>query len=80
MTTARTTVGVAAAGSDSVVGTSEFSCLIQTVGRAAGNGMTFVTVKAPDALVAEGLARRLAESRFGCPCEIVDVEPEAARS
>jgi hypothetical protein len=43
--------------------------------------MTFFTVKASDALVAEGLARRLAEARFGCLCEVVDVEPEGiARS
>jgi hypothetical protein len=63
-----------------VAGNTEFSCLVQTIGRADGNGMTFVTVKASDALVAEGVARRLAEARFGCLCEVVDVEPEAVRS
>jgi len=60
---------------------SRFSCLIQTLGRPAGDGIAFVTVDASNAARAETTARRVAEARFDCLCEVTevtDVTPVAA--
>jgi hypothetical protein len=56
----------------------QFSCLIHTLGRPEGDGIAFVTVAAPNATTAESTARRLAQARFGCICDVADVTPVAA--
>ena len=50
-----------------------FSCLVHTLGRPGGDGLAFVTVTAPNAATAESTARRLAQARFGCICDVCDV-------
>ena len=57
---------------------ARFSCLIRTLGRPAGDGIAFLTVAAPNATTAETTARRIAQVRFGCLCEVTDVTPVAA--
>jgi uncharacterized membrane protein YgcG len=55
-----------------------FSCLIQTLGRRAGDGIAFLTVAAGNPADAETAARRLAEARFGCLCDVTDIVAVAA--
>ncbi|MGZ4688647.1 MAG: hypothetical protein ACXVJW_14190 [Acidimicrobiia bacterium] len=43
-----------------------YGVTVQTLGRAAGNGMTMVFVEATDPLTAEARARRIAQGRYGC--------------
>jgi hypothetical protein len=57
---------------------ARFSCLIHTLGRPGGDGIAFVTVVASNATTAESNARRLAQARFGCICDVTDVTPIAA--
>jgi hypothetical protein len=55
-----------------------FTCVVATTGREGGDGITMVTVCACDYGDAASAVRQVVAVRFGCTCELLDIEPPAA--